>query len=66
MVSLVELSRHPELTFSGDEVAVEGYYSYPATGFLSLVGDLQYIVRPSGDLVVGHAFVGTLRAVLTL
>ncbi|MBK6778316.1 MAG: carbohydrate porin [Gemmatimonadetes bacterium] len=62
MVSHVDLSDDPAAGFAGDETAVELFYRLPAMGFLTLRPDLQLIVRPSGDVRVGNALVGTLRA----
>jgi carbohydrate-selective porin OprB len=62
MVSHVDLSDDPGAGLAGNETAMELFYRVPAMGFLTLRPDVQLIVRPSGDLRLGNALVGTLRA----
>jgi len=39
---------------------------FPATPFLTLTPDLQYVVRPSGSPIVRNALVLSVRAALKL
>jgi porin len=64
--SRVALSRYGLEPYAGDEVNWEVFVMLPATPFLTLTPDLQYVVRPSGGSLVGNALVVTVRAALTL
>ena len=43
------------------ETAIETYYNFQATSYLSVKPDLQYIIHPGGDAALDDALVATLR-----
>ena len=47
-----------------EEVGVEATYAAPVTSWLTLVGDLQYVVNPNTDPTIPDALVGGLRVVV--
>ena len=52
--------------YAGDEINWELFVKFPATPFLTLTPDLQYVVRPSGSPTVRNALVLSVRAALQL
>lgn len=46
------------------EVSVEATYAAPVTSWLTLIGDLQYVVNPNTDPTIPDALVGGLRVVV--
>ena len=64
--SRAALSRFGLEPYAGDETDWEVFVRLPATPFLTLTPDLQYVVRPSGGSIVGNALVASVRAALTL
>lgn len=64
-VAAARLSEATGAGFGEDwEVAVEGFYNFQVTPYLSVKPDLQYIVHPGGDPTLKDALVATVRVTL--
>jgi porin len=60
----VETSDEPGAGFTRNyETAIEAYYQWQVTEYLSIKPDLQYIINPGGDRNLDNALVATLRVV---
>jgi len=60
-VSFVDLSNDAGAGFDGNETAIDAYYRFQITPFLSVQPEIQYIINPSGDDSIDNALVGGVR-----
>ncbi len=65
MVSICATSRADPTLTAANETAVEAYYGWPVTGWLTLKADVQLIRHPGGSATRRDAVVGLLRAETT-
>lgn len=64
-VSWARLSDDEAAGFSGDEWAIDWYYEFMLTPFISLKPDVQWFINPGGDPELDDAVVGGLRVEVT-
>jgi porin len=65
MVSVCATSRADPALTAAHETAIEAYYGWPVTGWLTLKADVQLIRHPGGSATRRDAVVGLLRAETT-
>lgn len=61
LVALVGSTRDPGETFTRDELALEAFYKFQVTPFVSVKPYIQHIVNPGGKQEFDNATVGGLR-----
>lgn len=62
----VAAQRRAGRTVTDAEVNIEGTYEAVLTPWVTVIGDLQYVVNPNTDPSIPNAFLGGLRVVLEL
>lgn len=65
MVSFADLSDDPASGLVDDETAIELFYRFQVTPFMSIMPDIQFIMNPGGAGAIEDAVVGSVRLELS-